>query len=103
MIGRVAVPGALALCLLACAARDHRIPAGSSMRVERLLSSMTLEEKISLLHGVLEDPATDQGEAGYLPGIPRLGIPPLRLADGPPGVLTRYPATVPRMRAPMES
>jgi beta-glucosidase len=93
MIGRVAVPGALALCLLACAARDHRIPAGSSMRVERLLSSMTLEEKISLLHGVLEDPATDQGEAGYLPGIPRLGIPPLRLADGPPGVLTRYPAT----------
>ncbi len=61
--------------------------------ISALLARMTLAEKISLLHGVPEDGATDQGEAGYLPGIARLGIPALRFADGPPGVLTRFPAT----------
>jgi beta-glucosidase len=89
---KVAVLGAVAFCLLACTSRDHRVPGGSA-RVARLLSQMTLEEKISLLHGVPEAPDSDQGEAGYLPGIARLGIAPMRLADGPPGVLTRYPAT----------
>jgi beta-glucosidase len=64
-----------------------------SPRVRALLAHMTLAEKISLLHGVPEGDATDQGEAGYLPGVSRLGIPALRFADGPPGVLTRYPAT----------
>jgi len=54
---------------------------------------MTLEEKISMIHGAKEPSATDQGQAGYLPGIPRLGIPSLRMADGPPGVLTRQSAT----------
>jgi beta-glucosidase len=61
--------------------------------VEHLLSQMTLAEKISLLHGAPEDDAHDQGEAGFLPGIARLGIAPIRMADGPPGILTRYPAT----------
>ncbi len=54
---------------------------------------MTLDEKIQLLHGAPEPEQSNQGEAGYLPGIPRLGVGPLRFADGPPGVLTRYPAT----------
>jgi beta-glucosidase len=62
-------------------------------RVDELLSQMTLQEKISMIHGAPEPAATDQGQAGYLPGIPRLGIPPLRMADGPPGVLTRQAAT----------
>lgn len=62
-------------------------------RVDKLLSEMTLEEKIGMIHGSHEDPSTFQGQAGYLPGIPRLGIPSLRLADGPPGVLTRVPST----------
>jgi|SRR5580704_7581021 beta-glucosidase len=31
----------------------------------------------------------NQGQAGYVGGIPRLDIPGLRFADGPPGVLTR--------------
>jgi len=62
-------------------------------KVDRLLNRMTLAEKISMIHGAIEDAKTDQGQAGYLPGIPRLGIPSLRLADGPPGVLTRIPAT----------
>jgi beta-glucosidase len=50
---------------------------------------MTLEEKMNLIRGDVEPAATNQGQAGYLPGVPRLEVPPLRFADGPPGVLTR--------------
>lgn len=53
---------------------------------------MTLQEKIKLIDGTQEDPAVYQGQAGYLAGVPRLGIPGLRFADGPPGVLTRHPS-----------
>jgi beta-glucosidase len=65
----------------------------ASARVERLLAAMTLEEKIALIHGTTEPASSYQGQAGYLPGVARLGIPPLRLADGPPGVLTREVST----------
>jgi beta-glucosidase len=61
-------------------------------RVDKLLSQMTLEEKLTLIHGTSENPAVYQGQAGYLAGIPRLNIPGLRFADGPPGVLTRHPS-----------
>ena len=62
-------------------------------RVDKLLSQMTLEEKLTLIHGTQEDPAVYQGQAGYLAGIPRLHIPGLRFADGPPGALTRHPSS----------
>jgi beta-glucosidase len=62
-------------------------------RVDKLLSQMTLEEKQMLIHGTHEDPAVYQAQAGYLAGIPRLGIPGLRFADGPPGALTRHPSS----------
>jgi beta-glucosidase len=61
-------------------------------RVDKLLSQMTLEEKMALIRGASEDPATNQGQAGYLPGVPRLRIPSIRMSDGPPGVLTRLPS-----------
>ncbi len=61
-------------------------------RVDKLLSQMTLEEKMTLIHGTSEEPRVYQGQAGYLAGIPRLHIPGLRFADGPPGVLTRHPS-----------
>lgn len=61
-------------------------------RVDKLLSQMTLQEKMTLIHGTHEDPAVYQGQAGYVGGVPRLGIPGLRFADGPPGVLTRHPS-----------
>jgi beta-glucosidase len=64
-------------------------------RVDHLLGQMTLDEKIAMIHGAGEDVSTYQGQAGYLPGIKRLGIPPMRFADGPPGVLTRVPAMAP--------
>jgi beta-glucosidase len=58
-------------------------------RIDQLLKQMTLEEKMNLIRGDVEPDATNQGQAGYLPGVPRLGVPSLRMADGPPGVLTR--------------
>jgi beta-glucosidase len=66
-----------------------------NQRVDQLLNQMTLAEKLTLIHGTQEDPATYQGQAGYISGIPRLSIPGLRFADGPPGVLTRHPAQAP--------
>src|SRR3954470_13132330 len=47
-------------------------------RVAGLLEALTLEEKIRLLGG--------KPGAGSTRGVPRLGIPELRLADGPLGV-----------------
>ena len=64
-------------------------------RVDKLLSEMTLAEKISLIHGEEEPAKTFQGQPGFLAGIPRLHIPSLRFADGPPGVLTRVPSAGP--------
>jgi beta-glucosidase len=69
------------------------INAIASPRVARLISEMTLDEKVSMLSGVEEPSATREYQAGYLPGIPRLGIPSLRLSDGPPGVATRRLST----------
>jgi beta-glucosidase len=65
-------------------------PITGNARVDRLLSRMTLAEKRVLIHDGPEDPRVYQGQAGYIGGVPRLGIPGLRLADGPPGVLTRH-------------
>jgi beta-glucosidase len=58
---------------------------------------MTRAEKISLLRGA-RDPE-ELGGAGYWPGLPRLGIPPLRFADGPPGINVNSDATA--MPAPV--
>jgi EAL domain-containing protein (putative c-di-GMP-specific phosphodiesterase class I) len=81
----------IALLLLAAgSALAQTVPVTGDARVDRLLSDMTLAEK--LLHDGREDPRLYQGQAGYFAGVPRLGIPGLRLADGPPGVLTRVPS-----------
>jgi len=75
-----------ALALGACLALGQSVPVVTGdARVDKLLSQMTLDEKLALIHGTHEDPAVYQGQAGYLSGIPRLNIPGLRLADGPPG------------------
>src|ERR1017187_8516456 len=81
------------LCAAGSAAQQDTLT--GNPRVDRLLQQMTLDKKIAMIHGTGEDAATYQGEAGYLPGIPRLGIPPMRFADGPPGVLTRVPSISP--------
>jgi beta-glucosidase len=65
--------------------------AGAPSKVDGLVAAMTLEEKLSFLSGAT-DPA-GYGQAGYIPGVPRLNVPPLRLTDGPAGVRTNQPAT----------
>jgi len=59
-------------------------PSDAEQRANSLLSQMTLDEKIGLVHG--DGFRRDSGYAGHLPGIERLGIPDLYLADGPNGV-----------------
>jgi beta-glucosidase len=88
-----AVLGAGSLLLGAAVVIAQSVPVVTGdARVDKLLSQMTLQEKLTLIHGTHEDPAVYQGQAGYLAGIPRLGIPSLRFADGPPGVLVRHPS-----------
>ncbi len=88
--------GILLLVLSVCSATgvtQSTVPVVTgNARVDKLLSQMTLEEKMALVRGASEDPTTNQGQAGYLTGVPRLGIPAIRMSDGPPGVLTRLPS-----------
>jgi beta-glucosidase len=53
-------------------------------RAALLIERMTLDEKITMLHGVAPIPI--KGYVGYVPPNARLGIPALRLADGRAGV-----------------
>ncbi|SJX71892.1 Beta-glucosidase [Enterococcus faecium] len=53
-------------------------------KVKALLKAMTQEEKFSLLGG---NGTGNEGNAGYLKGVPRLGIPESKMYDGPAGVL----------------
>ncbi len=66
-----------------------------SERAELVLKQMTLDEKIALLHGNgmphvpnWQMPLTNLGNggAGYVEGVPRLGIPPLVISDAAYGV-----------------
>lgn len=53
-----------------------------STRVSHLISQLTLDEKIGLVHG-----------NGFFEtkGVKRLGIPPLKMSDGPMGVRQEFP------------
>ncbi len=88
LVSFIAVPAASSLLH----AQDSPPPVTGVPRVDKLLSQMSFDEKMALIRGASEPPATNQGQAGYLAGVPRLKIPPLRMSDGPPGVLTRYPS-----------
>jgi beta-glucosidase len=67
-------------------------------RAELLLKEMTLDEKITLLHGggrgfgagqqtpAPAGPAVSNGGAGFTQSIPRLGIPAIQMADAAVGV-----------------
>ncbi len=50
-------------------------------RIDDLLSQLTLEEKINMIHGVA---------LFHSGGVPRLGIPPLKMSDGPMGVRKEF-------------
>jgi beta-glucosidase len=63
-------------------------------RADQLLSQMTLDEKIQLVHGAgiagfgPTDPSLvrSNGGGGFVPGIPRLGLPDLNMDDSSVGV-----------------
>jgi beta-glucosidase len=64
--------------------------ASPDARADYLLSQMTLDEKIQLVHGGASSNWYNQtqprGAASWVPGIPRLNIPDLYLADGSVGI-----------------
>jgi len=65
-------------------------------RADMVIEQMTLDEKIQLIHGgqggfgggpqAGGQPTRSNGGAGWIPGIPRLGIPDLNMADSAVGV-----------------
>ncbi len=64
-----------------------------SARVHAMLVQMTRAEKMAVIRGAREPADVTLGQAGWTSGVPRLGIPDLRFADGPPGVLVRKAST----------
>jgi beta-glucosidase len=71
---------AFAVLLLA---GQSALPAQSpDSRARDIVSRMTLDEKIQELHGVTRSGT----EARAVRGVPRLGIPPMRITNGPAGV-----------------
>jgi beta-glucosidase len=58
--------------------------AEAGKRVEAILKQMTLEEKIDIIGGV---------NSFYIRGNPRLGLPELKMADGPFGIRKSGPST----------
>ena len=77
----VAVPGTAhaAPGTAACPWVGSRAPI--EQRVAQVLSQMTLDEKITMVHG-----AAGSAYTGYIPGDARLCIPALKMQDGPVGV-----------------
>ncbi len=58
-------------------------------RAEMVVQQMTLDEKISMLHGrggFQAEGAISNGGAGVIQGVPRLGLLPIQLADSAVGV-----------------
>ena len=90
--------------MMPCAAQTSAQPAASQpwmnaaldpdTRADMMVKAMTLDEKIQLVHGIgwgplragSPVPAADNGGAGFVPGIPRLGLPDINLADSAVGI-----------------
>ena len=64
---------------------QQKTQADVEARVDFLLKQLTLEEKIDLIGGV---------DDFYIRAIPRIGLPRLKMADGPVGVRNYGPSTV---------
>lgn len=76
--------------LCAALAFGHAIAADNAdtvvdTRARTLLSTMTLDEKVQLVHGACLG-MSPLGSGGFIAGIPRLGIPDLNFADSATGV-----------------
>lgn len=78
-----------AFSVIVCA--ESRIDEASHKRAVELVSQMTLEEKCTLIHGIKND--SEYGDGFHILPIERLGIPAIRMADGPQGVRNKTRST----------
>ncbi len=93
-VGAAASIGVLIAGVAVAGAAPCGDPAGAAeARAERTVEALSEAEKLSLVQGVLGAPWGGRpkpegaiGSAGYVPGIPRLGVPALQETDGPLGV-----------------
>ena len=76
----------LLVAIIAHGVAQSSPPAGSDVerRVQSILSRMTLEEKIDYIGG---------SDDFYIRAVPRLGLPALKMSDGPIGLRNDGPAT----------
>ncbi|WP_413188792.1 beta-glucosidase [Paraburkholderia sacchari] len=92
--------GATAAIVSACGGDDVKQSAdpdvSADARAASLVAQLTTDEKIQLVHGAGDPFASIGGPfppgingAGYIPGIPRLGIPAFAMADSTGGVNVR--------------
>src|ERR1700761_509423 len=115
-VRKVRVAGLVLLAPLVFAAPSHAAGWGSgtltSQNLHDLISQMSISEEIGMVHGEGDPPSSAAatadctasavgcvGEAGWVPGVKRLGIPPLRLTDGPAGIRLAHVETA--MPAPV--
>jgi beta-glucosidase len=128
-VERVALDAAVALCLLSGSLSQGQFgpqthePKGPwenkslspDERADLVIEKMTLDEKIQLLHGlgweVMFGPPPESGPgiraiapSGFIPGVPRLGIPDLQITDAAVGVSggggkSRYATALPSAEA----
>src|SRR5229473_8036911 len=84
--GRIAAAAAVLIFSCVCSLAQSNSPSSAQIetKIDSILGQMTIEEKIDLLGGV---------DGFYIRAVPRLGVPRLRMADGPIGVRNYGPAT----------
>ncbi|KAE9057078.1 hypothetical protein PF006_g32519, partial [Phytophthora fragariae] len=79
---------ALALCTQLVRAGDPLASVSwrtGNSKVDAIVESLTAEEKVSLVHGAVDEDG-DQQQAGYSVPVTSQGIPAIRLTDGEAGI-----------------
>lgn len=100
LVATLVLCGTAAVIVSACGGDDIVGPGDpdsvADARAAALVAQMTTDEKIQLVHGTGDPFASFGGPfppgsngAGYIPGIPRLGIPAFAMADSTSGVNVR--------------
>ncbi|TPQ47660.1 glycosyl hydrolase [Burkholderia ubonensis] len=81
-------------------AADAFASSAAQQRADLLVRKMTLDEKLQFIHSQYEMSKVPGGGAGYIQGVPRLGIPDLNMVDSATGSgstsqpSTTFPATI---------
>ncbi|MGN6650151.1 beta-glucosidase family protein [Trinickia sp.] len=97
-----------ALCVFAQSASYAAAPAADNAfmndvahrRADMLVKQLTLDEKLQLIHSQYQMSDVPGGGAGYIQGVPRLGIPSINMVDSATGSgstvqpSTTFPATL---------